>query len=131
MAKAYDALTEAREAAEAEGFFEPTAEQRAELSRLRDLTRLIDKHTAEADAIKAKIVSEMEDAGARALVVNGKSVVRIVPKTKSEFYADQLASEFPEIAAAYVEAKAAYDAHVPDFTFRVEATAANTFPGLK
>jgi predicted phage-related endonuclease len=129
--KAYDALAEARAAAEAEGLFEPTPEQRKMLTRLRDVTRMMKKHEEEATAIKTKILSDMAEQGARGLVENGKNVVLIVPKTASEFYADQMKAEYPNIVAMYVEAKAAYDAHVPEFTFRVQATPANTFPGIR
>lgn len=129
--KATGALMDARAAAEAEGFFEATPEQKAALDRLRVLEARLVRDTDEATAIKDALTADLDAVGGKALTVNGKNMVLIVGKTKAEFYESSMALEYPEIAAAYYEAKAEWDAHVPEFTLRVQATPAKTFPGVK
>jgi len=129
--KASAAIMDATAAAQAEGIFEPTAEQRADIARLRDLTARARAIESEADAIKDRLISQMDEVGAKALAVDGKNLVLIVSKKKDEFYSDQMAAAYPEIVATYVEAKAAYDEKAPEFTFKVDATPAKTFPGAR
>lgn len=99
--KALDALTAEREAAQAEGIFEPTDEQKTRLRRYRGLSKRADEIKAEMDAIKASIVAEMEEVGAKALAVNGKNWVLI--GTAAQPVVDKEAMEMsnPEIVAAY------------------------------
>ena len=129
--KAKAALAEQRAAAEAEGIFEPTLEQRASINRLRDLEKRARAIETEAAAIKASLISDMEALGAIALALDGKNLVHIVAKTREEVYRDQLEAQYPEVAAAFYSATAEYERHLPEFTFRVPATPAKTFPGVK
>lgn len=129
--KAHAALAEQRAAAEAEGIFEPTLEQRAAINRLRDLDKRARAIETESAAIKKALIAEMEEVGAVALALDGKNLVHIVGKTREEFFREQMEAEYPEVAAAYYSAEAEYEKHASEFTFRVPATPAKTFPGVK
>lgn len=113
--KAHDALAEAREAAEAEGIFEPTAEQIADLRRYKELKTRQDAIKTEMDAIKDRVVGQMREAGAKCLAVNGKNWVNIAanrtPTQVVDF--DEMSAKFPEVVAAYQSALVQFTRTVP------------------
>lgn len=113
--KAHDALAEAREAAEAEGIFEPTAEQIADLRRYRDLKIRQDAIKVEMDAIKDRVVGQMRDVGARCLAVNGKNWVNIAAnKTPTQVVdMDKMTEQFPEVVQTYMATLAQFTRSVP------------------
>ena len=101
--KAHDALAAEREAAEAEGVFEPTTEQIADLRRYKALSVRKSAIDAEMAAIKKKVVAEMESVGAKALAVNGKKWVNIVSWSKDVPVVDldRMAQENPDVVNSY------------------------------
>lgn len=114
---AYDALAAEKAAREAEGFYEPSAEQTAMLKRRDALVARARKIAAEQSAIEKAIETEMRDKGIRALVVNGKNRTLISPVTRTVTYIDEegLTAAFPEIVAAHRQ----YEEIVVGFTNKV------------
>lgn len=108
--KAYDALAAEREAAEAEGVFEPTTEQIADLRRYKALSVRKGAIDAEMAAIKKKVVAEMESIGAKALAVNGKKWVNIVSWSTDVpvLDLDRMAQEHPDVVNSYKSLMANY-----------------------
>lgn len=112
VAKAYDALAAEREAAEAEGQFAPTAEQMARLKRHKELKARVQRDTAEMAAIEELTYKEMEEVGARALVVNGKNWVLISNTTKTVVDREGFEKMFPELVQTYTNALAGFTTKV-------------------
>jgi len=114
---AYDALAAEKAAREAEGIFEPTAEQAAMLKRRDVLVARAAKIKTEQAAIESAIEKAMRDNGIRALVENGVNRTLISPVTKSVVYVrtDEIEAEFPEIVAAHRK----YEEILPQFTTTV------------
>lgn len=83
--KATEALDAQREAAEAEGIFEPTADEMKLLKRRKALKERIAKAEAEVDAIEGTIFSGMKERGASALNVNGRNVALISKVKQTKF----------------------------------------------
>lgn len=110
--KAYDALTAEAEAAEAEGLYAPTPEEMKMLKRFKELRTRSEAIAAEMDAIKSKIIANMEEKSARALVVNGKNWVLISDSSKKVVNLDAVEEAFPGLIKAYEEA-------VEQFTTRI------------
>lgn len=112
--KAYDALTAEREAAEAEGVFEPTVEQIADLRRYKALSVRKDAIDAEMAAIKKKVVAEMESVGAKSLAVNGKKWVNIVSWNKEVPVVDteRMEKEHPDVVNSYKSLMLTYTSKV-------------------
>lgn len=119
VAKAYDALAAEREAAEAEGKYAPTAEQMTALKRYRELRARVERDTTEMEAIESALKAEMDEIGARALVVNGKNWVLISDVNKTVVDRKAFEETFPELAAAYTTALAG-------FTHKVKTVGART-----
>lgn len=99
--KAVAALDEAREAAEAEGIFEPTAEDMALLKRHRALKARKENVDAEMKAIEAKIFDSMDERGARALAVNGKNLALISPATSTKFDITAFRKAYADLAKKF------------------------------
>lgn len=83
--KANEALDAQREAAEAEGIFEPTAEEKALLKRWGALKARKGKIDVEMAAIEDQIFEGMKAKGARSLTENGKNLALISPATSTKF----------------------------------------------
>ena len=112
--KAHDALAAEREAAEAEGVFEPTTEQIADLRRYKALSVRKDAIDTEMAAIKKKVVAEMESVGAKALAVNGKKWVNIISWNKEVPEVDiaRMEQEHPDVVNSYKSLMLAYTTKV-------------------
>lgn len=117
--KAAGALMDAQAAAEAEGIFEPTADQKKMLLRHRALSERERVIAAEKAAIEKTIREQMDSVGARALAVNGKNWVLFSPVNQQEFYEDQMTAAYPEVVATFYQAKADFDKKKAEFTFSV------------
>lgn len=99
--KATEALNEAREAAEAEGIFEPTEADMAMLKRYKALKARKDSIATEMAAIEDKIFTSMKDRGARALAVNGKNLALISPTRSTRFDAKAFKAAYASLAAKF------------------------------
>lgn len=121
--KATGALMDAQAAAEAEGIFSPTDEHVRLLRRLKNLRERKAAIETEEAAIEKSILADMEKVGARSLTVNGKNWVLISDTHQNVVYTDLVEQNYPEIVAAYVEAKTEYDRVAAEFTFREKKTA--------
>lgn len=111
-AKAYDALAAERDAAEAEGLFTPTAEELTMLKRYKQLKARADEIATEMDAIKSTIIKNMDEKGARALVVNGKNWVLVSDSSKGVVNKDAIEEAFPGLIASYEDAVAKFTTRV-------------------
>lgn len=111
--KAHDALKAEREAAEAEGLFEPTPEQLSRLRRYRDLKARKGQIETEMSAIEKVTFREMDEMGASALVVAGRNWALISDTHKTIVDQDAFAEAYPELAAEYA-------AKLLEFTTRVK-----------
>lgn len=110
--KAHDALAAEKAAAEAEGIFEPTADQRSMLKRYKVLRDRVARDNAEMEAIEKVIFSEMDSLGARALAVNGKNWVLISDTHKTVVDVEGFERDFPALKSQYAEAIAKYTSRV-------------------
>lgn len=99
--KATEALEAAREAAEAEGIFEPTTEDMALIKRFAALKKRLDAVETEMEAIKEQIFSSMDERGARALAVNGKNLALISPTTSTKFDMKAFRAEYSSLAMQF------------------------------
>mgnify|MGYP001568995762 CR=1 FL=1 len=104
--KANDALDEAREAAEAEGIFEPNADEAALLKRYGVLKSRKGAIVTEMDAIETKIFNSMKDRGARALTRGGKNLALISPTNTSKFDMKAFKAAYAALAAQFTTREA-------------------------
>lgn len=114
VAKATAALNAEREAAEAEGIFQPTDEQRKALKRWKALDERERAIKAEKAAIATMVFGEMDEVGARALTVNGKNWVLFSTVNRKVVDEDKMVADHPELVLSYREILSQYTRTVPE-----------------
>lgn len=102
-AKATQAIKAEQDAAEAEGFFTPSADELKMLKRYRDLKRRADAIKTEMAAIETTIEAGMRARDAKALVVNGKNWVLFSKTTGRKTIVDsaKMGEDYPALVAEW------------------------------
>lgn len=115
-AVAITSLDAERLAAEAEGTFIPTEDEKQKINRYRALNARKNKIETEMEAIESDLQRSMAARGALRLAIDGKNVVQWAVGNKRELDEDALAKAKPEVVTLYQEATKAYKEAAAAFT---------------